>query len=324
MFTGLASAACRPARSAQPSRPPGRAGRPPLLLQGRLDAVGAVILDGLSYRRAGQLVAISKTEVGDSLDLLLGALAALGVCQPDGSFVTSLAGLAHRLEETAATGEAACIDGLATRIPRPGPGPTRRCWTTPAPHPHRPGRAVATIHGDLLWCDGGWPSGCHEHELLALLGIGEVLDATEPRSSPGRPRVSWARPVRTGTPRGDRRTTDSAHRPRTRPQPRPGRAACAGRAGHRAPDQRLVAAPLARAHLPRPPCPPRRPPDQLGSLAPADPHLTPFTDTLNDADGNGWILQERPGSRVTVDGSPVGRGEHAWCRRRVRGLDAGG
>jgi hypothetical protein len=36
-----------------------------------LDAVAAVLLDGLSYRRAGQAVGISKTEVGDSLDLLL-------------------------------------------------------------------------------------------------------------------------------------------------------------------------------------------------------------------------------------------------------------
>ena len=42
-----------------------------------MDAVAAVILDGLSYRRAGRMVGISKTEVGDSLDLLLGPLAAL-------------------------------------------------------------------------------------------------------------------------------------------------------------------------------------------------------------------------------------------------------
>jgi hypothetical protein len=39
-----------------------------------LDAVAAVLLDGLSYRRAGRMVGISKTEVGDSMDLLLGAL----------------------------------------------------------------------------------------------------------------------------------------------------------------------------------------------------------------------------------------------------------
>jgi hypothetical protein len=53
-------------------------------LEVRLDAVAAVLLDGLSYRRAGRMVGISKTEVGDSLDLLLGSLAALGHCQPDG------------------------------------------------------------------------------------------------------------------------------------------------------------------------------------------------------------------------------------------------
>ena len=36
------------------------------------------------------MVGISKTEVGDSLDLLLGPLAALGFCQPDGSFIATL------------------------------------------------------------------------------------------------------------------------------------------------------------------------------------------------------------------------------------------
>jgi hypothetical protein len=52
-------------------RPPGTGGTPPLSLEVRLDAVAAVLLDGLSYRRAGRMVGISKTEVGDSLDLLL-------------------------------------------------------------------------------------------------------------------------------------------------------------------------------------------------------------------------------------------------------------
>jgi hypothetical protein len=65
------------------------------------------------------MVGISKTEVGDSLNLLLGALAALGICQPDGTFVTSLADLTDRLVEMAATGEAAVVDGLATRVQRP-------------------------------------------------------------------------------------------------------------------------------------------------------------------------------------------------------------
>jgi hypothetical protein len=55
----------------------------------------------------------------DSIALLLGELAALGVCQPDGTFVTSLADLRDRLVEMAATSEAVCIDGLATRVQRP-------------------------------------------------------------------------------------------------------------------------------------------------------------------------------------------------------------
>jgi hypothetical protein len=59
-----------------PPRPPALGGTPPLALEVRLDAVAAVVLDGLSYRRAGRTVGISKTEVGDSVDLLLGELGA--------------------------------------------------------------------------------------------------------------------------------------------------------------------------------------------------------------------------------------------------------
>jgi len=102
-----------------PPRPPGQGGTPPLALEVRLDAVAAVLLDGLSYRRAGRAVGISKTEVGDSLDLLLGPLAALGFCQPDGSFITTPAELSCWLAEMTASGEAVLVDGLATRVQRP-------------------------------------------------------------------------------------------------------------------------------------------------------------------------------------------------------------
>ena len=114
----LAWLAARLAHLASP-RPPGRGGTPPLPLEVRLDAVGAVILDGLSYRRAGRAVGISKTEVGDSLDLLLGPLACLGFCQPDGTFVTTLQDLRALLEEMAEAGEAVWVDGLGIRVQRP-------------------------------------------------------------------------------------------------------------------------------------------------------------------------------------------------------------
>jgi len=162
----LAWVACRLAHLLTP-RPPGRSGTRPLSLEVRLDAVGAVLLDGLSYRRAGRMVGISKTEVGDSIALLLGETAKLGICQPDGTFVTNLADLAQRLAEMAATGEAAVVDGLATRVQRPRSWANQKVLYDAKRHTHTAqGVAVSTIHGDLLWCDGGWPGSCHEHELL--------------------------------------------------------------------------------------------------------------------------------------------------------------
>jgi hypothetical protein len=71
------------------------------------------------------------------------------------------------------------------------------------------GVAVSTIHGDLLWCDGGWPGSCHEHELIELAGLGGVLDDVEVASLLDRgfrglakAREHWHAPV------GDRRTRD--------------------------------------------------------------------------------------------------------------------
>ena len=193
-----------------PPRPPGLGGTPPLALEVRLDAVAAVVLDGLSYRRAGRMVGISKTEVGDSLDLLLPKLAALGFCQPDGTFITTLADLRQHLEEMAHTGEAVVVDGLATRVQRPSGWANQKVLYDAKRHAHTAqGLAVSTIWGDLLWCDGGWPGSCHEHELVALSGLDQVLDAADVAALLDRGfrgmaklRGHWHAPV------GDRRTKD--------------------------------------------------------------------------------------------------------------------
>jgi hypothetical protein len=193
-----------------PPRPPGLGGTRPLALEVRLDAVAAVLLDGLSYRRAGRMVGISKTEVGDSMDLLLGALAALGFCQPDGTFITTLAELGERLGEMTCSQEAVCVDGLATRVQRPAGWANQKVLYDAKRHTHTAqGLAVSTIHGDLLWVDGGWPGSCHEQELLVLAGLDRVLDAAEVVSLVDRgfrglakPREHWHAPV------GDRRTKD--------------------------------------------------------------------------------------------------------------------
>jgi hypothetical protein len=91
-----------------PPCPPGW--HPPLSLEVRLDAVAAVILDGLSYRRAARMVGISKTEAGDSMNLLLGPLGDSASASPTGA--SSPAWMA-------------CASGL-----RRWPAAARRCaWT---------------------------------------------------------------------------------------------------------------------------------------------------------------------------------------------------
>jgi hypothetical protein len=193
-----------------PPRPPGLGGTPPLALEVRLDAVAAVILDGLSYRRAGRAVGMSKTEVGDSVDLLLGQLGALGFCQPDGTFITTLDQLQQRLGEMAEVGEAVCVDGLATRVQRPAGWANQKVLYDAKRHTHTAqGVALSSVHGDLLWCDGGWPGSCHEQELLVLSGLGGVLDAAGVATildrgfrGMAKDREHWHAPV------GDRRTKD--------------------------------------------------------------------------------------------------------------------
>jgi hypothetical protein len=193
-----------------PARPPGQGGTRPLALEVRLDAVAAVLLDGLSYRRAGRMVGISKAEVGDSLDLLLGPLAALGYCQPDGTFITNLDDPRQWLAEMAASGEAVCVDGLATRVQRPRGWANQKVLYDAKRHSHTAqGLAVSTIWGDLLWVDGGWPGSCHEHELLELAGLDQALDGVEVVSlldrgfrGSARVRDHWHAPI------GDRRTID--------------------------------------------------------------------------------------------------------------------
>jgi len=193
-----------------PPAPPGRGGTPPLPLEIRLDAVAAVLLDGLSYRRAGRMVGISKTEVGDSMDLLLGELAAVGFCQPDGSFITTLAELGCWLSEMARSGEAVLVDGFGTRVQRPRGWTNQKVLYDAKRHAHTAqGLAVSTVHGDLLWVDGGWPGSCHEQELIKLAGLDNALDQVEVASVLDRgfrglakKREHWHAPV------GDRRTID--------------------------------------------------------------------------------------------------------------------
>jgi DDE superfamily endonuclease len=60
------------------------------------------------------------------------------------------------------------VDGLATRVQRPCGWANQKVPCDAKRHTHTAqGLAISTIHGDLLWCDGGWPGSCHEQELIA-------------------------------------------------------------------------------------------------------------------------------------------------------------
>jgi hypothetical protein len=181
-------------------------------------------------------------------------LGALGFCQPDGTFVTTLDDLRELLAELATSGEAVCVDGLATRVQRPRGWGNQKVLYDAKRHTHTAqGLAVSTIRGDLLWVDGGWPGSCHEHELMTLSGLAGALDAADVASLLDRgfrglakAREHWHAPV------GDRRTIDrltQGQRASNREQA--GLRALAG-AGDRPPGHRLGAAPLAGAAGPRP------------------------------------------------------------------------
>ena len=109
-----------------------------------------------------------------------------------------------------ACGEAVCLDGLATRVQRPKGWTNQKVLYDAKRHCHTAqGLVVSTVHGDLLWVDGGWPGSCHEHELLALAGLEEALDDIEVASlldrgfrGRAKTREHWHAPV------GDRRTID--------------------------------------------------------------------------------------------------------------------
>jgi hypothetical protein len=114
------------------------------------------------------------------------------------------------LVEMTRSGEAVMVDGLAARVQRPRGWANQKVLYDAKRHAHTAqGLSVATIWGDLLWLDGGWPGSCHEHELIDLAGLGGVLDDVEVASLRDRGFRGLAKPrQRWHTPVGDRRTID--------------------------------------------------------------------------------------------------------------------
>ena len=124
--------------------------------------------------------------------------------------MTTLDELVELLGEMAAAGEAVLLDGLGTRVQRPRGWGNQKVLYDAKRHTHTAqGLALATVHGDLLWLDGGWPGSCHEQELLTLAGLEDALDRVQVVSlldrgfrGMAKPRECWHVPL------GDRRTKD--------------------------------------------------------------------------------------------------------------------
>jgi hypothetical protein len=122
------------------------------------------------------------------------------------------------------------VDGLATRVQRPSAWVNQKVLYDANRHTHTAqGLAVSTIHGELLWCDGGWPGSCHEQELIELSGPGDVLDADGVVTLLDRGFGAWPstastgmRPSGTGEPRIGSQVRAAGV------QPLSGGAACAG------------------------------------------------------------------------------------------------
>jgi hypothetical protein len=99
----------------------------------------------------------------------------------------------------ALSGEAVCVDGLATRVQRPcGWANQKVLYDTKRRAHTAQGLSVATIWGELLWLDGGWPGSCHEHELIRLAGLQGLLDKVGVVSLLDRGSAGWPRAASIG------------------------------------------------------------------------------------------------------------------------------
>jgi hypothetical protein len=150
------------------------------------------------------------------------------------------------------------VDGLATRVQRPcGWANQKVLYDTKRRAHTAQGLSVATIWGELLWLDGGWPGSCHEHELIRLAGLQGLLDKVGVVSLLDRGSAGWPRAASIGTRRSGTGVPSTGSQAPSGPT-----TACrrgCGLVEQSSPTcQCLGAAPLARAAVPRPGRLPRR------------------------------------------------------------------
>src|SRR4029453_18967186 len=80
----------------------------------------------------------------------------------------------------AEVGEAVCVDGLATRVQRPRGWGNQKVLYDAKRHTHTAqGLALATVHGDLLWLDGGWGAAATSRSCSPWRGLEDALDRVQ-------------------------------------------------------------------------------------------------------------------------------------------------
>src|SRR6266542_4526216 len=140
-----------------PPRRPGQGGTRPLSLEVRLDAVAAVLLDGLSYRRAGRMSASPRPRSATAWTCCWARWPTSASANPTGASLPAWPTCANCLGRWPAPARPSWWTGWPPGCSAPGPGPTSRCSCDAKRHTHTAqGLALSTVWGDLLWVDGGW------------------------------------------------------------------------------------------------------------------------------------------------------------------------
>lgn len=134
-----------------------------------------MLRNGLTLAKSAAVAGCSEGTLAGYYKELLGMIAALGVVQADGTWLTSEE-LTNWLAEMAEAGELVCVDGTWTRCPKPSKWLAQKPFYDSKHKIHAYNTQVlATQHGDVLAVHGGWPGRVTEAEQLRYSDFAQAL-----------------------------------------------------------------------------------------------------------------------------------------------------